>query len=201
MAQRRLAGRIDALLPQTQCTQCGFAGCAPYARSVAGGGSPPTLCKPGGSRVAREIAALVKCDINEMELQAKDGHEVARIDEKRCVGCYKCIEACPPDAIIGAHGYLHAVLADWCTGCGLCLEPCPTDCIELVAAPRGTGPAQRAVAASDPAAARAAAGLLRARYEGKRARPGLREPRTSSPAPAAELAAKAMARARRRLKK
>ena len=192
-----LAERIDAVLPQTQCTQCGFDGCRPYAESVAGGHSPANLCTPGGSRAASRIAELINCETNGLEPENKHELVVALIDEQACVGCYKCIEACPVDAVVGAHGLMHTVMRDWCTGCGLCVEPCPADCIELVPFEGEHGTAQNAACAEDFSEASAAADLLRRRHGAKMERPGLREPEATSRIPAGELAAKAMRRARR----
>ena len=131
-----VAERIDALLPQTQCGQCDFPGCRPYAAAIANGAAPINRCAPGGDATMRAIAELL--DIEPLALAA--GHDtseqtlVALIDEAACIGCAKCLHACPVDAIIGAAKYLHTVIAAECTGCELCLPPCPVDCIDLVAA-------------------------------------------------------------------
>jgi len=120
---------IDALLPQTQCGYCGHAGCRPYAQAIAQG-EPINRCPPGG---AETIAALA--DLLDVEPLPLDGEErprtVAFIREAECIGCTKCIQACPVDAIVGAPKLMHTVLADECTGCDLCLEPCPVDCIDM----------------------------------------------------------------------
>ena len=129
---------IDALLPQTQCAQCGYPGCRPYAQAVAAGAAL-NLCPPGGRDVQLELAALLGRE--EGQALVEPDRVVARIDEDRCIGCYLCIEACPVDAIVGARQFLHTVLEDRCTGCGLCLPPCPVDCIELLTRPAPALPA------------------------------------------------------------
>jgi len=128
-----LATCIDALLPQTQCTRCGYAGCAPYATAIANGEAPINQCPPGGSATIRALAALLNRPV--LALNPKYGAEtparVAWIDESRCIGCARCLAPCPVDAIIGASKFMHTVLSERCTGCELCLPPCPVDCIEL----------------------------------------------------------------------
>lgn len=128
-----LAERIDAVLPQTQCRQCGFDGCRPYAEAITCG-EAINRCPPGGGRVIRRIARLT--GRAEAPLDASCGAhkppQRARIDEAACIGCTLCIQACPVDAIVGAPKLMHTVIATHCTGCELCLPPCPVDCIELV---------------------------------------------------------------------
>lgn len=120
---------IDAVLPQSQCAQCGYPGCRPYAEAVAAG-ERLDLCPPGGPRV---VAALEDLLGRRADAELADPVDVvARIVEKDCIGCALCIEACPVDAIVGASKYLHAVIPERCTGCELCIPPCPVDCIELV---------------------------------------------------------------------
>jgi Na+-translocating ferredoxin:NAD+ oxidoreductase subunit B len=127
------AGRIDALLPQTQCTRCGYPGCLPYAAAIAAGGAEINQCPPGGSATIAALAELLGREFQ--PLNPANGVEspprVAWIDEERCIGCARCLPPCPVDAIIGAAKYLHTVLTDRCTGCELCLAPCPVDCIEM----------------------------------------------------------------------
>jgi electron transport complex protein RnfB len=132
-----LAARIDALLPQTQCTRCGYSGCAPYAAAIAGGEAAINQCPPGGKATIEALARLLERPV--LPLNPNNGVEaplqVAWIDESRCIGCARCLSPCPVDAIVGAPKYMHTVLADRCTGCELCLPPCPVDCIEMRAAP------------------------------------------------------------------
>ena len=126
--------QIDELLPQTQCGQCGFPGCRPYAESIANG-DEINKCPPGGQATINAIANLL--DVPAPELDAEHGEEsdvktVAYIREDECIGCTKCIQACPVDAILGAAKLMHTVIADECTGCDLCVEPCPVDCIDML---------------------------------------------------------------------
>ena len=131
------AARIDALLPQTQCTRCGYPGCLPYASAIAEGEAEINQCPPGGSATIRALAELLDRDF--LPLNPVNGVEspprLAWIDEERCIGCARCLPPCPVDAIVGAAKYLHTVLSDRCTGCELCLAPCPVDCIEMRPAP------------------------------------------------------------------
>lgn len=133
-----LVDRIDALLPQTQCGQCNYSGCRPYAEAIASGEADINQCPPGGAAGIRALAALL--DRDPKPLNPEHGVEaprtVALIDEAVCIGCTKCIQVCPVDAILGAPQVMHSILSDECTGCGLCLIPCPVDCIALVAPAR-----------------------------------------------------------------
>ena len=126
---------IDQLLPQTQCGQCNYPGCRPYATAIAAGTADINQCPPGGMDGIRALAELLGREIK--PLNPENGIEkpkvVALIVEEDCIGCTKCIQACPVDAIIGAPKRMHTVIADLCTGCELCLPPCPVDCIELIA--------------------------------------------------------------------
>ncbi len=126
--------RIDRLLPQTQCGQCGFPGCRPYARAIAAGEADINQCPPGGEAGVRALAELLGREPK--PINPENGVEkalvLALIVEADCIGCTKCIQACPVDAIVGAPKRMHTVIADLCTGCELCLPPCPVDCIELV---------------------------------------------------------------------
>ena len=131
--------QIDALLPQTQCTRCGYPGCKPYADAIAAGEADINQCPPGGGATIQALAALLGRRV--IALNPANGVEaparVAWIDELRCIGCAKCLAPCPVDAIVGASKFMHTVLVDRCTGCELCIPPCPVDCIELRAAPIG----------------------------------------------------------------
>ncbi|HEY8587027.1 MAG TPA: RnfABCDGE type electron transport complex subunit B [Rhodanobacter sp.] len=128
-----LADRIDALLPQTQCEQCGYHGCRPYAEAIARGEAAINQCPPGGMAGIEKLAALLQQPV--LPLDSTHGVEkprmLARIIEADCIGCTKCIQACPVDAIVGASKLMHTVLADDCTGCELCVPACPVDCIVL----------------------------------------------------------------------
>jgi len=130
-----LARRIDALLPQTQCTKCGYEGCRPYAEAIAAGDADIDQCPPGGEEGVARLARLLGREAKPLNPAngAYRPPQVAVIDEATCIGCTKCIQACPVDAIVGASKLMHTVIASWCTGCELCLPPCPVDCIALVA--------------------------------------------------------------------
>jgi electron transport complex protein RnfB len=125
---------IDALLPQTQCTRCGYAGCHPYAEAIAGGDAAINQCPPGGAATIEALAALTGQPA--LPLNPDNGLErpatVAVIDEAACIGCARCLPPCPVDAIVGAQRRLHTVLYALCTGCELCVAPCPVDCIRIV---------------------------------------------------------------------
>lgn len=129
-----LAQRIDALLPQTQCTKCGYAGCRPYADAIASGQASYNQCPPGGAEGVARLARLLDRPI--IPLNPENGAERPRpralIDESLCIGCTLCLQACPVDAIVGAAKLMHTVIEDRCTGCDLCVPPCPVDCIEMV---------------------------------------------------------------------
>lgn len=128
------ADEIDALLPQTQCTRCGYQGCRPYAEAIACGEAEINQCPPGGSATIAALAALLQRD--PLRLNPANGVEepplVALIDEATCIGCAKCLPPCPVDAIIGARKQMHTVVTALCTGCELCIAPCPVDCISMV---------------------------------------------------------------------
>ncbi|MFJ2991954.1 electron transport complex subunit RsxB [Pandoraea sp. NPDC087047] len=129
-----LAQRIDALLPQTQCTKCGYAGCRPYADAIASGQASYNQCPPGGAEGVERLANLLGRPV--IPLNPENGVERPRpravIDESLCIGCTLCIQACPVDAIVGAAKLMHTVIEDRCTGCDLCVPPCPVDCIDMV---------------------------------------------------------------------
>jgi|SRR5579863_3992708 len=128
------ANDIDALLPQTQCTRCGYQGCRPYAEAIARGEAAINQCPPGGTATIAQLAALLRRDA--LPLNPANGvagpELVALIDEAACIGCAKCLPPCPVDAIIGARKQMHTVIAALCTGCELCVAPCPVDCIAMV---------------------------------------------------------------------
>jgi electron transport complex protein RnfB len=129
------AERIDRELPQTQCGQCGYSGCMPYATAIAEGSAEINQCPPGGDRGIARLATLLDREVlpmNPANGVPKPGATVALIDEALCIGCLKCIQACPVDAIVGANQLMHTVIAAHCTGCDLCLPPCPMDCITVV---------------------------------------------------------------------
>lgn len=129
-----LTERLDRLLPQTQCGQCGFAGCRPYAEAMATGKADIDCCPPGGDAGARSLAQLL--GVPERPFDRSRGEhkppQVAVVVEADCIGCTKCIQACPVDAIIGAARYMHVVIEPLCTGCELCVPACPVDCIVLL---------------------------------------------------------------------
>ncbi|MEN5425779.1 Rnf electron transport complex subunit RnfB [Stenotrophomonas pennii] len=129
-----LVERLDRLLPQTQCGQCGFDGCRPYAAAMARREAGVERCPPGGDAGARALAKVLGVPALPYD-RSRGEHtppQVAVIVEADCIGCTKCIQACPVDAIVGGAKYMHTVIADLCTGCGLCVPPCPVDCIDLV---------------------------------------------------------------------
>lgn len=129
---------IDALLPQTQCGECGYAGCLPYAKAIAQGQAPIDRCPPGGVATVQKLADLLGIDAKPyLAIAAANTRApaLASIREAECIGCTKCIQACPVDAIIGSAKLMHSVLSHECTGCGLCVAPCPVDCIDMVSVP------------------------------------------------------------------
>jgi electron transport complex protein RnfB len=136
------AEEIDRLLPQTQCTRCGYAGCLPYAQALASGAADLNQCPPGGAALIGRLAALLGRE--PLPLNPRHGVEapvrLAWIDPDECIGCARCLPPCPVDAILGAARALHTVIPAWCTGCELCLPSCPVDCIHMVDWP-APGPA------------------------------------------------------------
>ncbi len=136
MKKDLLIEKIDAILPQTQCRQCGFPGCRPYAAAIAEGTANINQCPPGDAAGIQKLADLL--GVRPIALNAAHGvpkpMAVALIDEQVCIGCTLCIEACPVDAIVGAAKQMHTVIAAECTGCELCLAPCPVDCISMIPA-------------------------------------------------------------------
>ena len=205
-----LAARIDAALPQTQCTRCGYPDCATYAQAIASGEAAINQCPPGGAEGVARLAAITGLAV--LPLSAEHGVEgprtVAFIDEAWCIGCTLCIKACPTDAIVGSNKRMHTVIEPYCTGCELCIPVCPVDCIQLETA---SGVATGWAAWSAPLAHQA-----RARYQQHRQRMPLEDAEeepaeatgepapdfTSTPASAADARkaaiAAAMERARQR---
>ena len=126
--------KLDALLPQSQCGQCGYPGCKPYAEAIANGDAI-NKCVPGGEQTMRRIADMMGVEPPTDGVVETPAKRVAFIHEDLCIGCTKCIQACPVDAIVGAAKVMHTVLKNECTGCDLCVAPCPTDCIEMMDVP------------------------------------------------------------------
>ena len=125
---------IDSLLPQTQCGKCNYTGCRPYAEAIATGRADIYQCPPGGEATVQAIAQLMGQETrpSARAMEQENVQTVALIDEDLCIGCVKCIKACPVDAIIGARGFMHTVIKKYCTGCELCIPACPVDCISMV---------------------------------------------------------------------
>jgi len=132
----RLADRLDRLLPQTQCGQCGYAGCRPYAEAMASGEAGPERCPPGGDAGARALARVLGLPPTGYDRSLGEYRPglVALVVEEDCIGCTKCIQACPVDAIIGGAKHMHTVIEPLCTGCELCVPACPVDCIVMLPA-------------------------------------------------------------------
>ena len=128
-----LVDQIDEILPQTQCGQCGHPGCRPYAEGIANG-EDINKCPPGGEATIKKLADLMGVEPKPLDDAhgEEDVKKVAFIREDECIGCTKCIQACPVDAILGAAKQMHTVIIDECTGCDLCVDPCPVDCIDMV---------------------------------------------------------------------
>ena len=146
-----LVQQIDAILPQTQCGKCGYCGCEPYAKAIAAGEADINQCPPGGETGIHKLAALLKREFKPLNHQfgVEKPREIAVIEEEICIGCTKCIEACPVDAIIGASKQMHTVITADCTGCELCIPPCPVDCIRMIPAVYPVWPQQDADAARE----------------------------------------------------
>jgi RnfABCDGE-type electron transport complex B subunit len=130
-SEAALVEEINLLLPQTQCAQCGYPGCLPYARAVADKSAPLDRCLPGGVVTHTALVQLLPSH-EHGKAPVQPAPVVALIDEDRCIGCFRCIPVCPVDAIVGARNFVHTVLHQDCTGCGLCLPECPVDCISLL---------------------------------------------------------------------
>ena len=125
-----LVEKIESILPQTQCGQCGYPGCKPYAEAIAGGEADINLCPPGGAEGVQRLADLLGREVKALDAEEKP-KQVAVIDEETCIGCTLCIQACPVDAIVGAAKQMHTIVAPLCTGCELCVKPCPVECISM----------------------------------------------------------------------
>ncbi len=128
-SQGDLVEQVNDLLPQTQCAQCGYPGCRPFAAAVVDGAAAINLCPPGGEETIRRLASLLGREV--LPLAESVEPSVAVIDESRCIGCTHCRNACPVDAIVGAHQLMHTIIESECTGCELCIAPCPVDCISM----------------------------------------------------------------------
>ena len=126
-----LVEQVNDLLPQTQCAQCGYPGCRPYAAAIVEDGVGINLCPPGGDETVRRLAELLGTDVLPLAEQALSERSVAVIDESLCIGCTHCRTACPVDAIVGAQQLMHTIITAECTGCELCVAPCPVDCISM----------------------------------------------------------------------
>jgi Na+-translocating ferredoxin:NAD+ oxidoreductase subunit B len=172
-----LLERIDALLPQTQCTRCGYAGCRPYAAAIAAGAAPINRCPPGGADTIAALAALLQRAVLPLDPScgAAAPPTVAFIDSDRCVGCARCLPPCPTDAIVGARKLLHTIIVELCTGCELCLPACPVDCILMQPRAAASG-----AAAALPTALAPTSADNRARYQSHL----LRHPAPVPPPPA-----------------
>jgi electron transport complex protein RnfB len=136
-----LVDKVDAILPQTQCGQCSFPGCRPYATAIANGEADINQCPPGGEATIAALAELLGRDPKPLNAEhgAVKPKMVAIIDEALCIGCTLCIQACPVDAILGTTKQMHTVILTECTGCELCIAPCPVDCIDMVPIKENTG--------------------------------------------------------------
>ncbi len=183
-----LANTIDALLPQTQCGRCGYDGCQPYAQALAAGECDLNRCPPGGERTIAALAALLGRPARLLDPQCGPAPPPQRawIDPAVCIGCTKCIQACPVDAIVGAGKHLHGVIAQECNGCGLCVAPCPVDCIHLLLQPAESSERRAALAT-----------INRRRYDARQrrlaAKTAAAPPMPSGPSPEVQTA---LARAR-----
>ena len=128
-----LVEKIEAILPQTQCGQCGYPGCRPYAEAIANG-DEINKCPPGGAEGVQRLADLLGREVKPLDAEEKP-KQIAIIDENTCIGCTLCIQSCPVDAIVGAAKQMHTIIAQQCTGCELCLPPCPVECIHMEVVP------------------------------------------------------------------
>src|SRR5690625_5041022 len=197
------AADIDALLPQTQCRRCGYDGCAAYAQAIAAGEADINRCPPGGEATLQQLAALTAAAAKPIAAECGTAWppKVALSRESECIGCTRCIQACPVDAIVGAAKQMHTVIADQCTGCELCVPVCPVDCIDMPPAAAGTGqPHWPARTTQDAERAAAAREHFRARqkrqHRDDRNRRGKRRGGRAETARKKQTIAAAMARAR-----
>lgn len=144
MPRQALIDKLNALLPQTQCTKCGFDGCLPYATAIADGQAPINRCPPGGEAGIVALAQATGQAPIPLDRSCGEHRPLhwAHIDEQHCIGCTLCIRACPVDAIVGVNKFMHSVISDLCTGCDLCVPVCPVDCIRMLPAPTTWGTAQ-----------------------------------------------------------
>ena len=126
-----LVETVNKLLPQTQCAQCGYPGCRPYAQAIVDGSAEINLCPPGGDDTIRQLSELLGKDPLPLATTPEHDRAVAVIDESHCIGCTHCLAACPVDAIVGAHQMMHTIVVAECTGCELCVPRCPVDCISM----------------------------------------------------------------------
>ncbi|MFQ3201871.1 MAG: electron transport complex protein RnfB [Zhongshania sp.] len=126
-----IADQVESILPQTQCGQCGYPGCRPYAQAIADG-DDINKCPPGGEATIAALADLLGVEAKPLDAAEEAVPSVAFIREEECIGCTKCIQACPVDAILGSAKHMHTVITSECTGCDLCVEPCPVDCIDML---------------------------------------------------------------------
>lgn len=189
-----MADRIDALLPQTQCTRCGYADCRAYADAIAARMADIDRCPPGGTATIAALAVLTSRPAKPLDPACGEHAPltIARIDESACIGCTLCIAACPVDAIVGGPKRMHAVVTELCSGCELCVAPCPVDCIDMQ-------PAQREWTVADADAARARHDARTARLA-RAERIGERNARLAGHARRVVSVAAALARARERRK-
>ncbi|MDO5059335.1 MAG: RnfABCDGE type electron transport complex subunit B [Neisseria sp.] len=187
------ADSVNRLLPQTQCRECGFEGCLPYAEAMVRGESGINLCAPGGEAVMLDLAALLQREpLAPAKIQPKT---LAWIDEAVCIGCTACIRACPTDAIMGASKLMHTVIADECTGCGLCVTPCPVDCIYLRPVEADFLPLARSLGTDENEARFAASAHALTRYRRREARRARDAAERKAHIAAREAAARAAAQA------
>ena len=191
MVQRELSAtalieKIDAELPQTQCEQCGFQGCYAYATAVASGEAEYNRCPPGGEPVLKALAKVLDRELIPLDLTCGEYKtpQVAYVDESLCIGCAKCLIACPVDAIVGTRRMMHQIIESECTGCELCIPPCPLDCIEIKKLPNKIDLSEQ-IGLTE--AQRKRADYSRERFNARKAREAKRETITKTTPPAEEL--------------